>query len=54
MVGHEWARDNDVRSIDSGDIKRWGEVLLKARGEELDQVIEDIHAEAVSKLAGSS
>jgi hypothetical protein len=51
LVGHEWARDNDIRKIDSDDIKQWGETLLNAKGQDLHDVIEGINGEALAKLA---
>ena len=30
MIGHEWARDNDERRIDSDDLTLWYEWLKKS------------------------
>ena len=50
LVGHEWARANNVRKIDSNDIKDWGKTLIEAKTEELHPMIEDIFEKAVSQL----
>ncbi len=47
-VGHEWARDNDVRKIDTGDLKRWGASLKSAVNS--DSVLTVIERKAMKKL----
>jgi hypothetical protein len=50
LVGHEWARANNIRKIDSNDMKDWGKTLIEAKAEELHPIIEDIFEKAVSQL----
>jgi hypothetical protein len=50
LVGHEWARDNAIREIDSDDIKQWGETLLNANGQELYDIIESIKQKPLPSL----
>jgi hypothetical protein len=50
LVGHEWARTNDIRKIDSKDIKDWGKTLIEAKAEALRPIIESIFEKAVSQL----
>jgi hypothetical protein len=50
MIGHEWARDNDVRRIDSNDVEAWGNLLKTSS--DLEATIDLIEAEADEKLAG--
>ncbi len=48
VVGHEWARDNDVRRIDTDDVRRWGEKLGAAS--DAETAIEEIMAAAAGRL----
>ena len=48
LVGHEWARDNRTRLIESDDVVGWGERLRDA--ENVEGVVDTIRAEAEAKL----
>lgn len=49
-IGHEWARDNDLRKISTDDIRRWYRELEK--GGDIAAAIARIEAEAERLLAG--
>ena len=49
-IGHEWARENDVRKISTDDIRRWYRELEK--GGDIAATVARIEAEADRKLAG--
>ena len=48
LIGHEWARANDVRSVDTGDLQRWNEDLEEAS--DPAAAVAGICAEAKAKL----
>lgn len=48
IVGHEWARDNDVRLIDTGDVSRWGEKLRTAS--DVEMATKEIMVAAAARL----
>ena len=47
-IGHEWAKENDVRAISTDDIRRWYRELEKAGN--ADAAITQIEAEAERML----
>lgn len=49
QIGTEWAKDNNVRRIDSSMLKQWGKDLREAGDKGADDLIEKIHA--ISKEA---
>lgn len=49
-IGHEWAKENDVRKISTEDIRRWYRELEKA--DNAEDAIARIEAEAERMLAG--
>jgi len=48
-VGHEWAKDNDIRNIDTDDLGRWQAQLLNPAADPRDAV-DAIEALADSRL----
>ena len=48
LIGHEWARDNDIRKIDTSDIKTWYRDLEKPGN--LASALDRIEAAARAKL----
>lgn len=50
LIGHEWARDNDLRSIHTDDLKRWRGVLDDAT--DAWRGLADVCARARSRLDG--
>ena len=48
MIGHEWARHNDDRRIDSDDLMRWSEWLKKSA--DVDGAVNRLAEAAQSKL----
>jgi hypothetical protein len=49
-IGHEWAKENDVRRISTDDIRSWYVLLDETKDGEA--VIARIEAEAARRLAG--
>ena len=49
-IGHEWARENDMRKISTEDIRRWYRELEK--GGDIAATLARIEAEADRLLAG--
>lgn len=47
-IGYEWARDNDHRRIDSGDIERWFEVL--DGDPDLGRALDQVEGEACRRI----
>lgn len=50
-IGHEWARDNDVRAINTDDLKAWRAVLL-SKSRAPAAAINDIEALVAERLPG--
>ena len=53
-IGAEWAKENDVRRIDSADLKRWGGHLAdrKRRGlKPLEEALKTVEEEVEERLA---
>lgn len=53
-IGMEWARENEVRKIDTPQLQRWGDGLKKAKSkgaEALAQHIEQLNEEVDQRLA---
>ena len=50
LIGHEWARANAVRAIDSDDIDVWGARLRVAVAPETCRIIQDLFDAAAAKL----
>ena len=50
LIGHEWARANDVRRIDTDDIADWGERIVAASPDELCGEIRALFKTANSAL----
>ena len=53
-IGMEWAKDNDVRRIDTAQLQRWGNDLQNASqkgGEALADQIQQLNGEVDKKLA---
>ena len=53
-IGMEWARDNDVRRIDTAQLQQWGKDLQNASqkgSEALADQIQQLHGEVDKKLA---
>jgi hypothetical protein len=56
----EWAKDNDIRKVNSADLLTWGKIMEKAKarddgsGAELDRMIEEIGKVHRGKAAGGS
>ncbi len=47
-IGREWARNNEIRKIDTSMLKQWGNKLKEAAGdqpEQLPALIADLHRE---------
>jgi hypothetical protein len=55
-IAGEWAKDNDVRKIDTEDLQRWGDQMRSAKakdagtGDELKRVILTIQSEVNKKV----
>ena len=53
LIGAEWAKDNNVRKIDTAALQAWGGQLraaVRAGGEELRAMIATVETEAKAKL----
>lgn len=53
-IGMEWARDNDVRKIDTAQLQRWGKELQNASqkgSEALADRVQQLNGEVDKKLA---
>jgi hypothetical protein len=53
-IAPEWARENRVRRIDSGDLERWGGSLsaaASATGQQLEAAVAAIESEVDERLA---
>lgn len=51
QIGHEWARENDVRRINTGDLKAWRRILL-SRSSPTAGAIQNIEALVAERLPG--
>lgn len=49
LIGYEWAKENDIRRIDTDDLQVWSGALTTAS--DLDRTIDRIKAEAMEKLS---
>ncbi|NOY70220.1 MAG: hypothetical protein GXP53_12180 [Deltaproteobacteria bacterium] len=53
-IGREWARDNDIRKIDTAMLQEWGARLMAAKKDgphELSEMVGEIEAEVENVLS---
>ena len=50
VIGHEWARANDIRRIDTDDIEEWGDELRRASASDLCATVQTLFSSATTRL----
>ena len=50
VIGHEWARANDIRRIDTDDIEEWGDQLRRASPGDLCSTVQTLFSRATARL----
>ena len=50
VIGHEWARANDIRRIDTDDIEEWGDELRRASASDLCATVQILFSSATARL----